>query len=120
MTAATVSERPRPAESENVRVEVIAAEDLFDVVRPLEINRERTRFREGVGNGARGHRPADRSGNRWFTAYLSDASGPEVISAELDAQVGRKSRFESTLPYAIDGLISPYGLEWRDAPQKRD
>src|SRR5689334_1353697 len=111
-SAAVVSlERARPADGENVRVEIISAQEFFDVVRPLEINREGTRFRENIGNGTRGHRPAYGPGDRWFTAYFSDACGAEVISTELDAQVASKSCFESTLPYAINGLVSPYGLE---------
>ncbi len=102
-----------PAQSQDVRAEVVAAHDFFDVVAALQIEGKPAGLAEIVCGSSGHHRPAYWTLQRRFAADFSDACRPVVIPAHPHAEFLSRTNIHAGLPDAVHRLVAPCRLQRR-------
>ena len=93
--------------------EIIAGNNLLNIVRPLQVDREAPRFGNAVGDGSGDQRPSDRAVGGRLTTDLAYAGRIVVVAAEAQRKALGRLRFHSALPDTVDFLVAQKVIQRR-------
>src|SRR5579863_5497386 len=95
------SEIVSPSNGQHISAKVVRGNDLFNIVRPLQVDGHASGFGEIVIHRSSDERPGERAVGRRLAGDLAQARGAVIVPAQPQSQGFNRFGFHTALPYAV-------------------